>query len=255
MKFFPLYLLLPLTTARPLSEYCPSAVRPLSSILPYSTYRSAQLPCTVEYCKHHGRADGFPAATCADTGGGEWVTRPSYGDDSGSGGLSTEEKYYCGVASAGGGGDGDGGARRTYLARSDSPRTPGWLDAVYAASRNTLDTTKFVTLPDGDLLYWLRLSGGEARAVGGSFKSLQPLLPDLKVSPEIDTADPASDLRISFDGEADIPGMEVALRALCGGGCQLFDTSSKYGKEVLFRGVTDVKTLAEAVVGTGEIEG
>ena len=100
--------------------------------MPYSEYRGAQLPCTVEYCKHHGKADSFPAATCAATGvSGEWVTRPTFIDESSSGGLSTEEKYLCTVASIAD----IAGTMRTYLARTDAKRSREFVQWIRDKTR------------------------------------------------------------------------------------------------------------------------
>jgi len=243
--------------------------------MPYQTYRSAQLPCTVEYCKHKGKADAFPAATCARTlddkdTGGVWTTRAEFASDSS---RSTEEKFLCAVASKPPPAD---GKRETYLVKTSSPRTASFLDVILTATRIDLDTTKFVKLDDGDLLYWLKLSAADVEALEalgeGQFTSIQPTLDGLKVSPDVLTADDDTNLRIrykknkaqpprnttfsltphySFDSDAEINNIKESLQDLCGDTCDIEDTSSKYGKEFLVKGMSgDVAGFASAVVAS-----
>ena len=240
---------IPLAQGRPLSEYCPDAFRSQASILPYDEYRSAQLPCTVEYCKHHGRADSFPAATCVDVGGGEWVTRPDFADESASGGLSTEEKYLCTVASIAD----ESSVKKTYLAKTARKRDNGFIDYLLAKTRNELDTSKFVQLDDDHLLFWLKLDGNEVTAISEEFVSIQPLISALKVSPEIYTADDDSDVRLTLDGEASADAIKDSLESICPS-CSVEDTSSKYGKELLVKGATNAANLASQIVSHTSIE-
>jgi hypothetical protein len=203
----------------------------------------------------------FSLADCPGT----WTTRPGFEDESGTGGLSTEEKYLCEVSSFE-----LMPEKCTYMAVT--------ADSIFAAadlaksilSNYALDMTNFnVHDPDGDVgtgnwnVFTLSLTTAEFNtlqaASNSPFLYVQPIMHNLKISPMVAAAENNADVRVSANGDVSASQLAAAVQtfidensALCPA-CSVvaisdFSNSDLATNEVVVKGGTGASSFVAALV-------
>ena len=196
------------TTARPLSEYCPTSIRPSSSpLIPLIEYNGLSTSSTtLQYCVTTSSyqeptedriltrvAYSIGSELICSGNGGVWTTRDEFLDDSLTGGLSTEEKYFCDTASFV---HPEGKHHRTYLAYVEEVGDGKGLNVDrlhYTLSNSGVDLAhKVAHLTEEKSMYILALTVSEVAEMTAdlenlNIKYLQPLIPSLKIDPSFNT--------------------------------------------------------------------
>ena len=150
------------TGAQDLSSYCPDAIRTAEHAIPYEAYRTFRTDYSLEYCvltttitdpndgstSTKNTPSALSQAVCPSAGG-TWTHRTGWEDESGSGGLSTSQKYLYAVSTFALMED-----KCTYMAMSDDrtlPQTPSTVRTVSLPSPRTSRRP-----PTQSTRFWLR---------------------------------------------------------------------------------------------------
>jgi hypothetical protein len=254
---------------RELSSYCPGSVRVESTVIPYADYVKFQLPQATEYCMQSVKitdvvddadsptystvtyANGFNQTMCE--GKGTWTVRPEF---EASGGLTTEEKYLCDVASVV-----LPSAKKSYLALLADGVVPGesFKDRVQSIVSD-LDVSKFAPV-NGGFLSFLSLTSEEYDSLSNladTFSAVQPVLDSLKVAPIVSSAPADSPIRISTDAGWDSSVFKTEIEAFVSANEATYCSSdgcaaalsefSSFGSDIVITGLEHAAAFATAIV-------
>mmetsp|Transcript_21214 Transcript_21214/g.42339 ORF Transcript_21214/g.42339 Transcript_21214/m.42339 type:complete len:930 (+) Transcript_21214:113-2902(+) len=248
---------------RALSSYCFGALREESTMAPYADYLKFQLPSSTEYCLDNQPALNltFPNALDPAHCQGAWTTRADFQPSSG---MTTEERYLCTVASIP-----LTDSKRSFLAVLGDGVVPdlSYVDKVHAVVRD-IDLTSFAPTSEGGYVAYLSLTSAEYTSLTTSlvdvFKTIQPVVDSLKISPIVESAPACSTVRVQASADFSVSDLSTEVDAFltansatfctvtCGGSCATevtsdSSTSSVYGSELIITGAESATALASAL--------
>ncbi|GMH52978.1 hypothetical protein TL16_g01349 [Triparma laevis f. inornata] len=260
------------TSAQDLSTYCPDAIRTLTHTIPYEAYRTFRSDYSLEYCVLHttmtdpntdstttkDTPSALSQAMCA-VAGGTWTHRPSWEDESGSGGLTTTQKYLCAVSTFE-----LMENKCTYMAMSDDRSAS--VASVRGLGFSDLDMTNFQIYDEDSnpntknkIIFTLSLTAAEYSSMitAQTFTHLQPVLHNVKVSPILESVDANAALRVRGNSERTATQLKEAIATFAPTSqycmnCEVtisedFTASTFSVNEVMITGTTNAAAFAAAL--------